>query len=85
MDPGQGTHCPLRWHRLQGLNLRPVVLETTALPVELKRYEKSAPAQVGKDAGGIWLSDAGDDFLNTLCKCGGLFHQTVFLKIFKPL
>ena len=52
---------------------------------ELRRHEKSAPAQVGKDACDIWLSDAGDNFLNALGECSGLFHQAVFLKIFKPL
>ncbi|MBD8928576.1 MAG: hypothetical protein EGQ85_08170 [Faecalibacterium prausnitzii] len=30
-------------------------METGALPVELKRYEKSAPARLGKDADDIWL------------------------------
>lgn len=36
-------------------NQRPVVLETTALPTERIRHEKSAPARMGKDARGIWL------------------------------
>ena len=70
---------------MQESNLRHPVLETGALPLSEYGMKKSAPARLGKDAGGIWLLDAGDDFLNTLCKCGGLFHQTVFLKIFKPL
>lgn len=30
-------------------------METGALPTELKRHEKSAPARMGKDARGIWL------------------------------
>ena len=34
---------------------RPVVLETTALPTERIRHEKSTPAQVGKDADDIGL------------------------------
>ena len=32
IDPGQGTRCPPRWHRMQGSNLRQPVLETGALP-----------------------------------------------------
>lgn len=39
-------------------NQRPVVLETTALPTERIRHEKSAPARMGKDACGIWLLSA---------------------------
>ena len=32
MDPGQGTRCPPRWHRMQDSNLRQPVLETGAPP-----------------------------------------------------
>ena len=41
MDPGQGTRCPPRWHRMQDSNLRQPVLETGALPAERIRHEKT--------------------------------------------
>ena len=48
-------------------------------PRKTQGGEKGAPPPArARHACGIWLLDAGDDFLNTLCKCSGLFSSGCF-------